>query len=206
MNFRSTALGTLAIATLAGAASASVTTIDPFVGDAWEPYENIGAPGGTPGPARIFDDGATTYDQNANFLMIATNLFSFLTETQIFPYNGNLMGGYVTGQAVIEFDAPVTEFGGYFGTADILTDSTISLYDTEGSLISTEAMNFELGEWNWHGWSSDVAISRVEIHGSTTPGLPIVMDDLQVTYAVPTPATGALLGLAGVVAVRRRRA
>jgi hypothetical protein len=206
MTFRSTALGTLAIATIAGAASASVTTIDPFVGEAWELYENIGAPGGTPGPARIFDDGATTFDQNANFLMIANSLFSFISETQILPYNGNLMGGYVTGQAVIEFDAPVSEFGGYFGTADVLEGSTINLYDVEGSLISTEPMTFDLGEWNWHGWSSEVPISRVEIHGSATPGLPIVLDDLQVTYAIPAPATGALLGLAGLVAVRRRRA
>lgn len=205
MNNCKTVVGALALASIAGAASASVTTIDEFVGDAWENYETIGPPGGTSGPAEIFGGEATTYDQNANFLMIATSLFSFISETEILPYNGNLMGGYVTGQAVIDFDTPVTEFGGYFGTADVHTGSVINLYDGDGSLISSEPMTFDLGEWNWHGWSSDVPISRVEILGSPTPGLPIVLDDLQVNY-VPTPATGALLGLAGLVAVRRRRA
>lgn len=196
--------GALAFASIAGVASASVTTIGPFTGDAWENYETIGPPGGTNGPAEIFGGEATTYDQNANFLMIATSLFSFISQTEILPYNGNIMGGYVTGQAVIEFDTPVTAFGGYFGTADVHTDSVINLYDGNGSLISSEPMNFELGEWNWHGWSSDTPISRVEIQGSPTPGLPIVMDDLQVSY-IPAPATGALIGLVGLAGVRRRR-
>ncbi|MFU8829694.1 MAG: PEP-CTERM sorting domain-containing protein [Phycisphaerales bacterium] len=196
------ALGSIALQ--ATAASASVIFIDPFVGDAWEPFELIGPPGGTPGPAEIFDGQATIYDQLANMLMIANSLHSFPTETTIFPYNGNLMGGAVTGYLAIDFHTPVTEFGGYFGTADILEGGMIMFFDEQGQNIGTEPMQLNLGEWDWFGWSSDTPISRVEVYGNSTPGLPIVFDDLQVNY-IPAPTTGALLGLAGLAAVRRRR-
>lgn len=199
-----TMLAVGSIAATAATASASVTSIDPFVGQATEPFELIGPPGGTPGPAEIFGGQATIYDQLADMLMIANSLHSFVTETTILPYNGNLMGGLVTGYGAIDFDTPVTEFGGHFGTADILENGVIMFFDADGANISTEPLELELGEWDWFGWSSDTPISRVEIYGHSSPGSPVVLDDLQVNF-VPTPATGALLGLAGLVAVRRRR-
>lgn len=188
----------------AATAHASVTPIAPFTGESWETFELIGPLGPTPGPAEIFDGQATIADQLAGMLMIANNLYSFLTDTEVLPYNGNLMGGLVTGFGVIDFETPVTDFGGYFNTADILQGGQIVFFDADGQNISTETLNLAMDEWEWYGWSSDTPISRIEIYGNETPGSPILLDDLQVNF-IPTPATGALLGLAGIAACGRRR-
>ena len=203
MNCRTLAL-TLICTGFAANAHASITPIAPFTGESWETFEVIGPLGPTPGPASIFDGQATIADQLAGMLMIANNLYSVPTDTSIIPYNGNLMGGLVTGFGAIDFHTPVTDFGGYFGTADVLQGGLIMFFDAEGENIDSVPLQLTLGEWDWFGWSSDTPISRVEIYGSEAPGSPVVLDDLQVNF-IPTPATGALLGLAGLVACRRRR-
>ncbi len=198
------ALTAAALVAHVGAASASITPVGEFVGEAWETFELIGPIGTTPGPASILNGTATLYDSLANTLMIANSLYSFVTETQILPWNGNLMGGSLTGFMTIEFDIPVVQFGGYFGTADIHNGGTINFYDANNQFIGADAFPLDLGQWVWKGWSSTTPIGRIEIYADETPNPPFVMDDFQVNY-VPAPGPVAMLALAGLAAARRRR-
>ena len=194
-----------AAAGLVSSAGAQVSAIGPFTGDAYEGFEGIAPPGSVTGPVDIFSGEGTVNDQFAGILVIASNLVSFVTNEEIFPYNGNLMGLSVTGFSTFTFDTPATEFGGYFGTADNLSNGTISFYDESDSLIQTVPMELPLNDWQWWGWSSTTPFSRVSIAGNTNPGTPIVFDDLQVSF-VPAPASATLLAAGGLLAVRRRRA
>lgn len=194
-----------ALAGTISVAGAGVTSIGQFTGDATERFENIAPPGPVPGPVDIFGGEGTVNDAFAGILMMAINLNSFLTGETIFAYNGNLMGGSVTGIVDFTFDQGATEFGGYFGTVDILSGGSVSFYDANDALIETQAFGLPLNNWDWYGWSSTEAFSRVRISGAANPGLPIVFDDLQVNL-VPTPASGMLMMLGGACMMRRRRA
>ena len=187
----------------AGAVEADISTVGPFTGDAFETFERIAPPGSTPGPAEIFDGAGTINDQLANSVIIAYSLTSFVTNTEILAYNGNFMGGTPTGWVDFEFDTPLTHFGGYLGTADELIDGRIVFKDENDAVIAEQSLDIALGQWDWFGWHSDVAFSKIEIYGHNTPGRPVVFDDLQIKF-VPAPGVLALLGAAGVVARRRR--
>ncbi len=193
-------------AALTASASAAVTSIDdPFAGQYFETFELIGMPGSVPGPVPIFDGTATLTDELAGNVIAAVSLTSFLTNESIFPWNGNFMGGMPTGWAVFEFSQGATDFGGYIGTADILSGGNISFFGADDQLIETQALDIPLNDWQWYGWHSDEAFSRVVIHSAANPGSPIVFDDMQVNY-VPAPASLALLGAGVLGAARRRRA
>lgn len=196
---------TLALVGTASIASADITATGPFVGDANERFENIAPPGSVNGPVDLFGGAGTGNDPFANILMMAINLNSFLTGETIFAYNGNLMGGSVTGIVDFVFEEGATAFGGYFGTVDILEGGSVSFYDANDALIETQTFDLPLNDWDWYGWSSTEAFSRVRIQGTPNPGLPIVFDDLQVTL-VPAPTTGAILMLGCAGMTRRRRA
>lgn len=192
------------LAASAGAAGASVTTTGEFTGDAFETFEAIAGPGFVPGAVPIFGGQGVAYDNLANGLQIAFNLFSFLTETEVVAYNGNLMGGAVTGQMVFEFDTAVSDFGGFWNTADDVSGSQVLFYDAGGALVGDVALTLPRGQWGWHGWHSDTGFSKVVVIGSQQPGLPITFDDLQVRF-VPAPGPAAVLAAGGLLAARRRR-
>jgi hypothetical protein len=186
-----------------GSASAGVTPIPEFTGTMFEGFEDLYPPGGYPAPFPVFEEQGTFDDIVAHYCMIAVSLYSVPQDTYIYPYDGNLMGGSVTGWAAFEFTTPVTEFGGYIGTADRLSGGSVTFKDASGQVIDTVPLTIELGQWGWHGWSSDVPISRVEILGSDTIGLPTVFDDMRAT--VPEPATLTLLVAGAVLALAGRR-
>ncbi len=198
------AVAVCALGGLAASANAQVTSIGQFTGDVSETFENVAPAGTVPGPVDIFGGEGTVNDELANILMVALNLVSFVTNEEIFPYNGNLMGGSVTSFTEFTFDEPATQFGGYFGTADNLSGGFISFYDSTDELIETQAFAMPLNDWQWFGWSSSTPISRISLHGNANPGSPIVFDDLQVNF-VPAPASAMLMAVAGVSAARRRR-
>ncbi|MGD8451873.1 MAG: hypothetical protein PVJ57_08645 [Phycisphaerae bacterium] len=191
------------VACCVAAASAGVTPIDPFTGELYEGFETIGSVGGTETPIDIFDGAGTFDDTVAHYGYIATSLYSVPTEEYIYPYNGNIMMGSVTGWAAFEFDTPVSEFGGYIGTADELDVSTVTFRDTLGAVIDTVTIDIEHPLWAWHGWHSDTPIARVEIQGHSTPGKPLVFDDM-VANTIPEPGALGLLVVAGLALARRR--
>lgn len=199
---------TTAIATAFASASvaiADVTPIGEFTGVHSESFENIGSPGGLPGPVSIFGGAGTANDAFANTLVLATSVSSADTDwVQFFPYNGFLMGLTPTGHAVFEFETPVTEFGGFFGSAAIHSGGSILFRDEAGGEIDSFDFNVTALEWGWQGWQSDTPIASIEIAASANPGAPLVFDDLQIT---PIPAPGALaLLVLGATVQRRRRA
>lgn len=193
-----------AMVALAGSSVGQVSDIGPFVGDGLETFENIASPGTVSGPVDIFGGDARANDPFAGIIMIALNLHSFVSGEEIFPYNGNLMGGSVTGFVDFTFDTPVAEFGGYFGTADVLSGGSVTFYDANDVAIDSQAFDLPLNEWGWYGWSSSTPIARVSIAGNANPGTPIVFDDLRFSF-VPAPASAALLAMGGGLAARRRR-
>ncbi len=188
----------------AGTAHATITSTGPFSGDAFETFEAIASPGFVNGPIDIFGGQGQGYDTFANGTMIALNLFSFVSNTEVLPYNGNLMGGSVTGVYTFEFETLVSDFGGYFNTADEIGPTSVEFYDAGDNLIESVSASFPLGSWNWHGWHSDDGFAKVIVKGSPAPNFPITFDDLQVTF-VPAPGAAALLALGGIAGVRRRR-
>lgn len=196
MSTRLSQLAAVAIAASPAAiAIAEVTPIDPFTGEAFETFEAIAPPGGVPGPVDIFGGQGTANDTLANTLVIAANLISFVTEEEIFAWNGNFMGLYPTGWTTYTFDQPAYSFGGYIGTADELTGGTARFYDESGALIEQLDFNLPLNDWAWYGWTSDVPFSKVEFQGDATPGKPVVYDDLQVSFTPPpTECEGDVTG------------
>lgn len=198
------AVAVCAAAGLVSGVSAQVVPTGPFTGEAYEGFEGIAPPGSVQGPVDIFGGQGTMTDSFAGNVIITTNLISFLTNEEIFPWNGNLMGMTVTGFADFTFDTPATSFGGYIGTVDVLTGGTISFYDEGDNLIETLPMQLPVNDWQWWGWSSSTPFSRISIDGNVNPGTPIVFDDLNVSF-VPAPASAAMALAAAALIARRRR-
>ncbi len=101
--------------------------------------------------------------------------------------------------------APVTAVGGNFWASDISffptgTDITINLSDgTNVSYTST-------GPADFRGFISNVAITSMTIDAPDVPANAwATMDNLVVGSAIPAPGAAAVLGLAGVAGLRRRR-
>lgn len=69
----------------------------------------------------------------------------------------------------IQFNRPVSSFGGYWATALIAGHNSItfSFYDSSGGLIGTETVTYSnfSGAPEWHGWHSTVPIKRVTYRG-----------------------------------------
>ena len=182
-------------------ASAAVTPIAEFTGEAFEGFEGIIPPGSYSGPMPIF--AATgTFDDNFTDPWIANSLFSGSGD-QLFPYNGNLMGLAPTGWTNFTFDTPAYRFGGFFGTVNDATGGNVTFYDELGAPIETLPFALPLAAWMWNGWESDVAFSSVSVHTGANPGFTGVYDDLQISY-VPEPGALTLLAVGTALFLRRR--
>lgn len=181
---RKTILKTTLLACAAVPVSA-VSPIKPFVGDVFEGFESIQSPGPHMGPMPIFS-GASTFDDEFTDPWITFNLSG--PGGEIVPFNGNLMGLNPTGWTVFEFEEPVVRFGGYMGLVNENQGGSVSFFDAQGALIETLSFSLPVGQWEWHGWESDVPMARIVIHPSENPGTTAVYDDLQASF----PA--ALLG------------
>ena len=101
--------------------------------------------------------------------------------------------------------APVTAVGGNFWATDISffpTGTGITINLSDGTNISYTST----GPSDFRGFISDVAITSMTIDAPDVPGNAwATMDNLTVGAAVPAPGAVAVLGLAGLAGVRRRR-
>ena len=212
------ALACCAIATcLTGSASAALTSVDPFVGDAWESFEKIAGPGQVSPHINVFEGRATMHNNLINGEIIVWNWNNFPNNVEVTPHGGNYFVAAPVGMHIITFDSPVHAFGSWFSTGGPgfpattpFMEGTISLYDASNSLVHTDTFDVEIGQWNWAGWNSDEAFSRVEVHlgynPMGAPGEALFLDSMVMSYSViPEPATAGLVGLAGLVLAARRR-
>jgi hypothetical protein len=187
----------------AGMASAGVTPVGEFTGDLSEGFENIFPPGGYPGPIPLFGGEATMDDTLAHFCVIAF-VWSNPNLGEVFPYNGNLMGGTVAGSTIFEFQTPVKSFGGFLTTVGFDPGGSVVFRDVQGATIDTLSATIEPLLWTWQGWTSDVPIGSIEVIGAGVPGFSTIYDDLQVSF-VPAPGSlGALIVGVGLASRRRR--
>ena len=197
-------------------ASADVSPIGEFTGDAAEGFEGVQPPGGYPS-LDLFGGTATMTNPFANTTLITFN-FTNLTydpDVVILPYNGNLFGAIPVGQVRYDFDAPVQRFGGFMTTSGPIDGTTpatlpidVDFFDANGNLIESVATDFSVGQWEWRGWESTVPVAAVVFTGGNfPPGDAIMFDDLQRSLFVPEPASLGLAAVAGLgLLVRRRRA
>lgn len=101
--------------------------------------------------------------------------------------------------------APVTAIAGNFWASDINfaptgTNITINLSDGTNVSFGTTGPN------TFRGFTSNVAITSMTIDAPESPANAwATMDNFYVGAAIPAPGAVAMLGLAGLVANRRRR-
>ena len=183
---------------------AGVTSLPaPFTGDFRETWEQF--PVDYPGsPVTIFGGQATISGGNP-FVWMTTYTFGTPGGLGLGAFTAKAFDGthgYVTsispGTAVINFQSPVSDFGGYWGYATEYPAAIFNFYDSLGSLIGTESFTYVSpnndGSLQWQGWHSTIPISSVVYSGHW-----VANDSLRITV-VPEPGTNALL-LCGAVIV-----
>lgn len=194
------AVGALSVAGLATAGTATVfTDVASFMANVqMGSFTNdfATAPVGASGPLNFGPVNGFAYTVGA--VGAGTN--------QLFNDPGIISTDSALDAIVVTFTgAPVTAVGGNFWASDINffptgTDITISLSDgTNVSYTST-------GPNDFRGFISDVAITSMTIDAPEGLGNAwATMDNLIVGAAVPAPGAVAVLGLAGLAGIRRRR-
>lgn len=211
-------LGLLTIVALfiTGSANAlTITEIGPFSGSLTESWESF-----TTGVQLA--DGSTIFGGNAsishpNMVIYDPGVFNFGigssgTAQVVDGFKG--LGLRTDDVAQIDFNTPVSQFGGYWGAA---TDSTgvipttisLTFLDVSLNVIGTDSFTYLRlgnpgdGELEWHGWSSTEPFSAVQYSGEF-----VVNDSLQAEpgNVIPEPATMMLFGfgLLGLAGLKRR--
>lgn len=183
-------------------ATADITSIGQFTGDASETFENIGPPQSYPGGMDVFNDQATFNDSLTDAPWISTVLNG--PEGSIFPFDGNFMGLSTTGWAELTFDTPVVQIGGFLGSTNVNAGGEVTFFDEQGSEIETVSLEGPTTDWSWYGWQSDTPIASMTVNANANPGNPLAFDNWQATF-IPAPGALALLGLGALVPRRRRR-
>jgi len=140
------------------------------------------------------------------------NGFAYTVGTQVgavsglFNDPGIVSTDNATDSLVVTFTgAPVTAVGGNFWASDISffpTGTGITINLSDGSNVSYTST----GPADFRGFISDTAITSITIDAPDVPGNAwATMDNLVVGVAVPAPGAAAVLGLAGIAGLRRRR-
>lgn len=203
MKLKNAVIPAIAVAGLfASAASADIVAVGEFTGDYFEGMENISPPQGHTGGFGIFNNQAHVNDALTNQPWVTTNLNG--PDGTILPYDGNFMGLAPTGWVTIDFDAPISSFGGFFSTSTIGAIGSIAFLDAAGDTIDILDFNVTAYDWSWQGWESDVAVHGIVLQTNEVPGAILVFDNLQMSL-VPAPGALALLALGMGLGHRRRR-
>lgn len=187
-------------------AQAAITPIPEFTGEHHEGFERIYPPNAyTELP--VFNSSANLHNALTPLSVICYNFFSFVTNTEVFPYNGNLFAATPVGTTVITFAEPQRAFGGFLSTVGPATDLTLTFYSPDNEILAAIDTSLPLAEWEWRGWYSDVPFNRIEIINGNFPGDALLMDDLQISTSIMViPEPSFLLPLAALpVALLRRR-
>lgn len=207
MNPRITCLIALAAA---GPALAQLTPIGQFLGDCQESYESFPNYRNTPGsymtdPTPIMGGMAlvgasprmVVYEPPAGATFLLGSNGSALVAHGVKGHGLDTFGSFT-----ITFPSGVSDFGGYWSHfPDAGNPIVFDFYNTSGGYIGSDARLVidPSGALQWAGWNSVAPIGSVVISGDF-----IVHDYLQAN-CIPAPGACAALGLAGMLAARRRR-
>lgn len=181
---------------LVAPASAQIVSQSPFTGNEQEQFPT-NAPGNQSCLGnRVFNnrgDLCATFG-GAPLLSSGWTFTCFIA-----PFSPPLMCGSASTEVVINFDQPVTRFGGQFATHSPTPDANIEFYDASGALLHTELASIPNDcQWRWLGWrvAGGAPISRVVID-SVFGGAFILMDDLEADFPAATPQPYCTAGTSG---------
>ena len=189
-----------------------VSEIDPFVGDLSETWEGFPSYNDTPGffldePTAIMGGSASISNPFMQVYEPGVATFIIGGSPLVFAQVSDGVKGMglnnFSQTANITFTTPVTEFGAYWGSGSPSNGVVISFFDVNNFLIDSLFFAYdaqiEMGTLIWHGWSSTTDIKSVSYSGDF-----VVIDGLQANQ-IPAPGALALLGVAGLLGIRRRR-
>jgi hypothetical protein len=184
---------TLASLVLLGvSASAQITPIGPFTGDASEGFETEPPQNGVQClMPRVFSDRGELCAASGLGMVAANGVASSGT---IFSHSGMNLAAGLTSSVVLTFDSPVQSFGGYFGTVAAQSNGVASFFDVNGALIGMQpivahACTLNCG-WTWNGCSagSGPLIKHIEMGTGNGTGAGLALDDLTAQFG--SVATG----------------
>jgi len=195
-------LGVALAVSIAGAATAAVNPIAPFVGGMREPlnFTNTRISADQP----IFGGAAhlVSHDGNTYIHLLLGDTFNGVN---VSPRTGSYILGWTEGPGIFLFNPPVTQFGAYWANNSGTNGATASFFAADNSLLGTQpATDPSGGTWTWNGWQSTTPISRIVVSSTGVLNGFIWFDDLEAT--VPAPASVALPALSFAWLNRRRRA
>jgi hypothetical protein len=151
------------------------------------------------GPVNGFSYNITVDNPSNSLLYWGQGVFGSPLSTTTFGVNGP------NDDVIINFTgANVTAFGGNIFITDqffgpVTGTMTVTLSDGSNVVLNNPYQT------SFVGFTSDTAISSVTISATGPGNTYITMDNLYVGVAVPAPGAAAVLGLAGVAGLRRRR-
>lgn len=189
-------------------ADGQLMTIDPFVGDESENFDENSA--GFYGELGIFiglPEGARGGEPNG--LMIP----AFLTSSSTFLGSQILARSaphfsHVTGPVEFVFFSPIRQFGAYVATNSGADGGLVEFFDADDALIGTMPLDVTfitgIAEYTWNGWESDIGFSRVRITSNGVLEGFLGFDDMEMS-TVPAPGASLLLLLAAGAKRRRRQ-
>jgi hypothetical protein len=198
MSMHARAFAVAAVAALTLPAVAQLSPIGPFTGDMQEDYETF-PPGALASPATIFGGGATLTGPS-NFIF-ASGGFGLVNNGFAQPFSGALAFGLnsATSLAIITFNTPVSQFGGYWShSTNGVNRFELTFRDGGGAVIGQEfhSVADPSGTLHWFGWSSTTPIASIDIGGRFTAN-----DFLQASGGgpgcEPDLTTGAIAGQPG---------
>jgi len=159
-----------------------ITPITPFTGDVSEGMESVFPRQSIQNQYTVFGDAAIVRrvgggDQDGLHVAAFWLFVNFML-----PRSGSYFMGGVACNAEYEFTAPMSRFGGYFGTVSDIAGATATFYDADGNQIGQpQAIQAPVSSWAWDGWESTTPVKRIRIVASNSHNGFIMMDDLEIT-------------------------
>jgi hypothetical protein len=179
---------------ITSAVLAGITLIGPFAGDRSESFENAYPTFGTYCVTNRAFSGTADICTPTHPGCVVTTAWTGASCTQ-HPYSGSWLFGNAAqldpdNYAVIEFDQPVVRFGGRFSRNTSNSGGEISFYSADGTLLATREIELPGGcTWVWNGWDAgtEPPFKTILLRGRANAA--VLLDDLQVDFARPSPGT-----------------